>query len=268
MATSRPLLSSRGVEAALKQVQTLSPELRSGYWAQYRLLRRAALTGELAKNVTAYAQMLAEQVRTSSTYGSVVLAIRLAGEYTRQSLALEGAQARPCRVLLQEAFLLLHTQLRVELGLKAPVNRVLWSSGEPPVGAAIWRATCDGSFRDASGAAGVLVEDPQGLTRAEVSFRLDARNAVDAELQACRVALQTLRILGARHADILVDAQAVVHAMREKLPLHLSLQEAYLAQEARHFESIRVLRVSRLETAAADRLARMSNTAGDRASVK
>lgn len=268
MAISRPVLSSRGIDAALKQVQTIAPALRPGFWAQYRWLRRMARTGSLAQAVPEAAKRLAEQVRKRSSYGQTVLALRLASEYTRQSLSLKGARVRSQRLLLQEAFLLLHAQLRIELGLKAPDNQVLWSSGVRSSEEPVWRATCDGSFREDSGAAGVLVEDPKGRVRAEVSFRLAAKDSVDAELQACRAALQTLRMFSARHADILVDAQVVVHAMREKLPLHWSLQEAYLAQEASQFQSIRVLRVSRLETAAADNLARLSNTAGDTGSLK
>lgn len=240
----------------VRKVQELEPEHRKLTWRVYRDLRRLVRPGVSLLVLHNCAQALAAASPSPRAYAAVKLGVHLANAFTQISLATLGAEGRVHRHILEEAFKVLQRYLAAALGLRDSPTSDRWSRGHSPGNP--WLAVSDGSFRSGRGSAGVVVYDSNANKRAEIGLAVEARSSVDAELQACLLALHTLDMFGAAHVKLLVDAQSVVSAFQQKLPLRHSVTEGLLLQQAESFESLQVERVSRVATYEADRLASAS----------
>jgi hypothetical protein len=237
-----------------RRVALLPLAERLDVWAKYRAVRRQVLRHTVYARLAPLAGEMAQDVSPGPRYERLVLALRLARAYSRQTLAQAGAPSRAERALVDESFLLLHQRVRELLGLRPPRVHPEWRLNDDPLGPA-WLAVCDGSHKQGASSVGVLVFDERMQRVAEISVRVPAASAVEAELCACRTALSTLAAFGARRARVLVDAQSVVCALRQTLPVHHGLHEGLLLRESRRFDALEVRQVSRIHTRGADRLA-------------
>ncbi len=235
----------------LTRLQPLTLDQRKAFWRTYALLRRSLKQRPFP--VDSIARALKAQVDEGHAYVRVSSALKLARSYTWQKLGARGTAARSQRALADEYFRLLRMHLRSLLGLRRLPAEPCWVRGAP--GSDVWRAVCDGSHKAARSAAGIVLYWPEATVRAEVSIAVAARTAVNAELQASILALQTLEALNVKEAILEVDALCVVRAFEQKLPLRYCLEEAELARLAQRFNALEVRLVSRLVTEAADRLA-------------
>lgn len=251
---TRGLHFSAPILKLAQAVAPMSPNERAALWSAYRALRRAARDNTLPHRIEQLARHLAERASSVERYKPIALALRLARAYSRQALAQQGAQVRAQRLIVEEAFQLLHLRFRELLGLRAPRRARSWSTGGS-LGTGTWVAVCDGSFKQTRSAIGVVVVDGHGIVRAEIALPVEAASSVEAELRACHMALLTLSTFGVRRARVLVDAQSVLSGLHQALPLHLSVHEANLLHATRAFDALEVTQVSRVHTMRADRLA-------------
>lgn len=251
---TRPLLCPDPVERLCGQLGRLPQPMRRSAWQVYRLLRQRARSLQLARDIPSLVQHLVGRVREDLPFNVVTLAVKLAQTYTQQHLNMRGAQGRPERAHVREAFFLLRRQLRAALGQRVLEPDLTWRRGAP-FPDSYWTAVCDGSYKSSVSSAGVLVYDPTDALRAEVSLPVAAGNAVAAELQACIHALRALLALGCRSALVHVDSVGVLSALRQTLPLRYCVLEAELWLLAKQFRSLQVRLSPRVTTYPADRLA-------------
>lgn len=236
----------------LSRVQCLPLDERRLFWRSYAALRRSLRVRPFPVSQTAFGMTTA--IEQGLPYSVVSQALKLARAYTWQSLGARGEATRAQRALADEYFRLLRMHLRSLLGLRQLPSEPAWNHGDPP-GDRAWRAVCDGSHKSARSAVGIVVYSPDNFVCAEVSVAVPADTAVDAELHASILALQTLEALDAKEVLLQVDALCVVRAFEQRLPLRYCLEEAEMAQLARRFKALRVQLVPRLATEVADRLA-------------
>lgn len=242
------------------RAQQLSAEQRRLMWSVYRLLRKQARRNTLPLLAETLALELALRAEPPENYTAVVQGLHLARAYSRQSMSRLGPLLRSQRALLDEAFKLIHRRLQELLGLKTPLEDEVWRLNDRMLGPAAWLAICDGSFKRIVSAVGFVLYDQHLTRRAQGSLRVQAQSSVEAELLACQAALATLHTFGARQAQVLVDAQSVIHGLRQNLPTRLGLEEALVSREAQGFEALEVRRVSRVYTQEADLLAAQLST--------
>lgn len=235
--------------------QHLSAPQRRLMWSVYRLLRTSTRRSTLPLLTEPLALELALRAAQAPNYTAVALGLRLAQAYSRQTMSRLGPRVRSERALMEEAYKLVHRRLQELLGLKTPQENEVWRLNDRMLGPAAWLAICDGSFKRSVSAAGFVLYDQHLNRRAQGSLRVRASSSVEAELLACQAALATLHTFGARQAQVLVDAQSVIHGLRQNLPTRLSLEEALVMREVEGFEALEVRRVSRVYTQEADLLA-------------
>jgi len=256
---TRQLHCPRPILKLARQVSQLPLHERKALWSAYRCIRSYVRSGSLparAENLSAH---LASQVGLPTPYRIISLALKLARAYSRQTLAQQGAPARVDRVLLEETLFLVHRRVQVLSGRRAPDELAQWHLNSHQL-TRPWLAICDGSCRESASSAGLVILDASETLRAEVSLTVEACDSVEAELLACKTALETLLVLGAKQAKVLVDAQSVVVAMRGGLALRLSVHEGALRNLAARFDALVVCQVSRVTTHQADRLAAALNS--------
>lgn len=202
-----------------------------------------------------WAQGLANQLHSEVLRGVGTYSQALNYLATLESGA-TAAWPRQTRRRHQSGIQLARRLLKELQGVSPPAAHSLVHVGSPLPGSGVWTAIADGSFRQNCASAGIWLQDPKGLVRAEVAVAIPrASSAVEAELAACLTALTTSVALGARWLVVLVDAQSVLAGMEGRLPLHHSVAEGQLALAADLLEGVEVRKVLRAWTAPADELA-------------
>lgn len=250
----KPLLYRAPVERLTLQLQQIPMPLRRQAWHLYAMLRRKACDETLGQEISETTELLLSAVSGGLPFRVVTQAVKLAQSFTEGELGLLGAHHRAARAHARESFFLLRRSFRQALGHRVLPPEAVWSLNDV-LSKELWRAVCDGSQKQVVSAIGVLVYDSQQSLMAEVSVAVPARNAVDAELQACIHALQTLLGMGCRHALVEVDSLGVLSGLSQKLPLKYCLLEADLLMLSRRFISLQVRLSPRVTTYPADRMA-------------
>lgn len=245
------------LQKALQSLGAWGPEQRKQVWSVYRRLHRGLKDLDSWEPLAWELSGLPWPILSTAlkvAHGQICV-VRL-----RRAKGLRGAISK---AFAQEYLALLRRRLQVLAGTKEPPAYDRWCHGKP-VPEQRWTVVCDASARSQASGIGLVLHDPARHTRAEVSHRLSAVNAIEAELHAALLALHTVSTFGAKHVQLWTDAQSVVKAFEGALIPRYSVQEALLQRMARSLDSLEVLRVPRLATRSADALAGRASAADGR----
>ena len=221
----------------------------------YRGLRKSARRGDLLDAWPSLAKGLSGLVASGHAYSAVMLGAKLAQVYTLVHLRRAGSAQRAQRRLLSEAFFLLRQELRAVQGFKSREPYLRISFREPlPFDC---EAACDGSVRlKGAGAGFTLGIHRDGLSQTvEAALNLKCRTALEAELEAACVTLETAQCFGVRSIRLNTDSLGVVRGCEGRLPLKFCVAEDRLHRLLQGFAHAEVRLVPRLVTRHADRLA-------------
>lgn len=242
------------VERLRAKLNRMNHAERAIVWSVFRQTARLAVAEVNEESVQRLATLLSRRVDAGEPYAAVALGLKLATAHTLMKLRAAGAAARTRRSILREAFHLVRLALRAELGMRAPEEMPTVRFGLRQ-SAPLVEAWSDGGMRHSGSAAGVWVAASDAWPAMQGARRLAHRTALEAELEAAQLALETLRAAGVQRARLNIDSLGVLRAFQGRLALRFCIEEASLLQLAQSFAELEIRLVPRAFNQHADALA-------------